>query len=161
MFVTHDGGDTWHKLSGHGLPAAGAALGKIAVGVAPSDPNRVYALIQQDTATLYRSDDGGANWTVVNRDHVMAERSPYYTRFAISPDDPNLLYFPSVSWSVSRDGGRSFDRAATSAGGDLHEVWVDPLNSNRVLTAQDSGGSISLNRWQTYFHVTLPIAQIY
>jgi photosystem II stability/assembly factor-like uncharacterized protein len=161
VFVTHNGGDTWTKLSGHGLPAADAVLGKIAVGVAPSDPNRVYALIQQDTATLYRSDNGGRNWRVVNRSHVMAERSPYYTRFAISPDDPNLLYFPSVSWSVSRDGGVSFDARATPAGGDLHEVWVDPLNSDRVLTAQDSGGSISLNRGVSYFRVVLPIAQIY
>lgn len=161
VFVTHDGGDTWHKLSGHGLPAADASLGKVAVGVAPSDPNRIYALIQQQTATLYRSDDAGRHWEVVNRNHVMAERSPYYTRFTISPDDPNLLYFPSVSWSVSRDGGHSFDTHATSAGGDLHEVWVDPLNANRILTAQDSGGTISLNRGVTYFHVTLPIAQIY
>ncbi|HXR96965.1 MAG TPA: hypothetical protein VN709_03895 [Terriglobales bacterium] len=161
VYVTHDGGTTWNKLSGHGLPAADAPIGKVAVGVAPSDPNRVYALLQQSTATLYRSDDAGRNWTVVNRSHVTAERSPYYTRFTISPDDPDLLYFPSVSWSVSRDGGHTFDATATSAGGDLHEVWVDPLNANRVMTAQDSGGSISLNRGASYYHVTLPIAQIY
>lgn len=162
VFVSHDGGSTWNRIVGHGLPPnADGPIGKVAVGVAPSNPKRVYALLQQDTAVLYRSDDGGYNWTAVNRDHAIAERSPYYTRFGISPDDENLLYFPSVSWSVSRDGGLTIDRTATPAGGDLHDVWIDPLDPNRVMTAQDSGASISMNRGLTYDHVSLPIAQIY
>ena len=105
VYVTHDGGATWTKIAGHGLPAADYPIGKVAVGIAPSNPNRVYALVQDDAPGLYRSDDRGATWQLVNQSHVTDERSPYYTRFAISPDDENLLYFPSVSFSMSRDGG--------------------------------------------------------
>lgn len=161
VFVTHDGGDRWQRLSGNGLPPAGANLGKIAVRVAPSDPERVYALIQEDTARFYRSDNGGSAWTLVNQSHKLSERSPYYTNFRVSPDDPNLLYFVSVSWTVSRDGGRHFDQDATVAGHDLHDVWIDPENPNRLMVADDGGGAISLNRGRSYFQVVLPIAQLY
>jgi len=161
VYVTHDGGATWKKLSGHGLPDADHPVGKVAVGIAPSDSNRVYALIQDSTANLYRSNDGGQNWTLVNQTHLTSERSPYYTRFGISPDDPDLLYFPSVSWSVSRDGGLTLARDITRAGGDNHDVWIDPLNPNRILDANDQGVNISLNRGKTYDHITLPIAQVY
>ncbi len=65
----------------------------------------MYALIQDTTPSLYRSKDGGATWTLVNESHLPSERSPYYTRMGVAPDNPDLLYFPSVSWSVSRDGG--------------------------------------------------------
>lgn len=161
VYVTHDGGATWKKLSGHGLPAADHPVGKVAVGIAPSDSNRVYALIQDATPSLYRSNDGGENWALVNQTHLTSERSPYYTRFGISPDDPNLLYFPSVSWSVSRDGGLTLAHDITRAGGDNHDVWIDPLNPNRILDANDQGVNISLNRGKTYDHITLPIAQVY
>jgi photosystem II stability/assembly factor-like uncharacterized protein len=161
VYVTHDGGATWKKLSGHGLPEADHPLGKVAVGVALSDSSRVYALIQDATPSLYRSNDGGANWTLVNQTHLTSERSPYYTRFAISPDNPDLLYFPSVSWSVSKDGGASLAGDIMRAGGDNHDVWIDPLNPNRVLDANDQGVNISLNGGKTYDDITLPIAQLY
>jgi photosystem II stability/assembly factor-like uncharacterized protein len=160
VFVTHDGGDTWTRLSGRGLPPAGANLGKIAVRVAPNNGQRVYALIQEDTARFYRSDDGGKSWRLVNESHRLSERSPYYTNFRVSPDDEDLLYFVSVAWTVSRDGGRTFAEV-TSAGGDLHDVWIDPKNPNRVMVADDGGGGISLNRGKTYQSVNLPIAQLY
>ena len=161
VYVTHDGGATWKKLSGHGLPDADHPLGKVAVQVAPSDSSRVYALIQDSTPSLYKSNDGGATWTLVNENHLTSERSPYYTRFGIAPDNPDLLYFPSVSWSVSRDGGKTLADDAVPAGGDNHDVWIDPLNPERVLDANDQGANVSLNRGKTYEHITLPNAQVY
>jgi photosystem II stability/assembly factor-like uncharacterized protein len=183
VYVTRDGGATWSKLAGHGLPAADYPLGKIAVGVAPSDGNRVYAMVQDVRPGLYRSNDKGASWTLVNQAHEIAERSPYYTRFTISPDDENLLYFPSVSFTMSLDGGttvfqpgrggagrgRAEGAGGTpapgaglqSAGGDNHDVWIDPTNANRVLVANDAGVSISSNRGATYQRFLLPISQVY
>ncbi len=161
VYVSRDGGHTWKRLTGNGLPAEDELVGKTAVVVAPSNSNRVYALIEQDPPGLYRSNDGGRTWKLVNQEHVICERAPYYTRFAVSPDDENRLYFASVSWSVSVDGGDSLLPDATSGGYDNHDIWIDPEIPDRVLVAFDGGASISLNRGETYRQIVLPIAQMY
>ena len=161
VYVTHDGGANWHKIVGHGLPDSDHPVGKVAVAVAPSDSSRVYALIQDTTPGLYRSDDFGENWKLVNQAHILTERSSYYTRVGVSTDNPELLYFPSVSWSVSRDGGSTLAEDAVPASGDNHDVWIDPLNPERILDASDGGANFSLNRGKSYERVTLPIAQVY
>jgi photosystem II stability/assembly factor-like uncharacterized protein len=180
VYISHDGGDSWHKIAGHGLPAANHAVGKVAVGIARSNPERAYALIEDTTPGFYRSDDGGAHWTLMNRLHVSDERAPYYTNFTIAPDNQNLLYFPSVSFSVSMDAGKTLIQPSFgffpggrgrggignytgqgSPGGDNHEVWIDPTDANHILVANDSGLSISLNHGVTYQHLVLPIAQVY
>src|SRR5215831_7908817 len=118
VYVTRDGGATWNRIAGHGLPAADHPLGKIAVAVAQSNPDRVYALVQDAPAPgLYRSNDRGATWELVNQSHLPAERSPYYTRMAVSPDDENLLYFPVVAFTMSRDGGTTVFGAGGGGGG--------------------------------------------
>ena len=192
VYVTRDAGATWNKISGHGLPASDHPLGKTAVAVAPSNPNRVYALVQDAPAPgLYRSNDRGATWQLVNQSHLPAERSSYYTRMAVSPDDENLLYFPSVTFTMSRDGGTTVFAAGggggggaaaagggrgrggaadagapatqpiAAPGGDNHDVWIDPTNANRVLVANDAGVAVSDNRAASYRHFLLPISQVY
>jgi len=160
VFLTRDGGDTWTRLAGAGLPEAGTAVGKVAVAIAPSDPDRMYALLEEADPTFYRSDDGGAHWRVVTRNHDIAERAPYYTRFAVSPDDPERLYFVSVRFSVSTDGGATLE-SGYGAGGDNHDIWIDPLDPDRYMVAHDGGVSITLNRGDSYRRVVLPIAQMY
>ncbi|MDH4043446.1 MAG: glycosyl hydrolase [Gemmatimonadota bacterium] len=160
VFITRDAGDTWTRLVGHGLPKAGSDVGKVAVAIAPSDPGRMYALLEQADPTLYRSDDGGASWRIVTRNHDIAERAPYYTRFAVSPDDRDRLYFVSVRFSVSKDGGATLV-SGYGAGGDNHDIWIDPRNPDRYMVAHDGGVSITLNRGESYRRIVLPIAQMY
>ncbi|HVH10015.1 MAG TPA: hypothetical protein VM736_09475 [Gemmatimonadales bacterium] len=161
LWVSRDGGVTWKRLAGHGLPEATHVVGKVAVAVAASNPNTVYALIEDQDPTLYRSDDRGLTWRVVSRNHDMAERAPYYVRFAVAPDDPERLYFVSVRFSVSRDGGQTLNRISYQAGGDNHDVWIDPENPARFMIAHDGGASITLNRGATFARIVLPIAQMY
>ena len=166
LYVSRDGGDTWTQLSGHGLPRAPHVVGKVAVAIAQSLPTRWYALVQDSQPTLYRSNDAGVSWTMVSHDHMMLQRDSYYVNFGVSTTDPDRLYFVSPNYTISLDGGKTFLRPGGengfgSAGGDNHDIWVDPENSNRILVANDAGLSVSLDGSRSFEHIRLPIAQVY
>lgn len=164
VYVSHDAGATWQKLTGHGLPTANQVLGKVAVHIAPSNPERVYALIEESvTPRFYRSNDGGKTWAMVHEGHAISMRSPYFNHFAVDPKNENKIIFIAVHYSVSLDGGHTLRPLKLSeiAGGDMHEVWFDPDNPNRIMIADDAGASISLNGGESWEKIVLPIAGIY
>lgn len=158
VFMSKDGGTTWKRLTGHGLPEP--PLGKIAVAVAQNNSKRVYALIETgQRGSLWRSDDGGENWKMVSHNRLLNERPHYYTRMAVSPDDYNEVYFPSNSMSVSYDGGET--SALIRWGGDNHDMWIDPTNADRMMIGNDMGVMITTNHGKGWNRVILPIAQMY
>ncbi len=160
VYRSTDGGESWEPLASRGLPGgANNPVGKTAVAIAPSQPDVVYALFEIDSPALYRSEDFGNTWTLQTRNHDIAERAPYYTRMAVSPANPDELYFASVRFSTSTDGGKTLKR--TPAGGDNHDIWLDPTNADRMMVAHDGCASITLNHGKSYQRVVLPIAQMY
>jgi photosystem II stability/assembly factor-like uncharacterized protein len=176
LFNTADGGETWKRIEGHGLPAS--PMGKIAVSFAPNDQRRVYALIETGQGgSLWRSDSGGAEWTLVNSSRLLNERPHYYTRMLVMPDNANEVYFPSNEISATFDGGFTSDHmhcpgdnpaAEASAttrggncGGDNHDMWADPKNPSRMMIGSDGGVLISTERGRSWTEVRLPIAQMY
>jgi len=170
LFKSIDGGATWKRLEGHGLPKP--PVGRIAVRVAQRDSERVYALIETgdgvpidgkttQSGQLWRSDDGGENWQLVNSDRQIRGRTHYYTREEIAPDNENEVYFFSAAFSRTLDGGHTLTNMPAGPGGDNHEMWIDPTNGDRMAVVNDGGVSISVNRGHTWDHVQLPIAQIY
>jgi photosystem II stability/assembly factor-like uncharacterized protein len=170
LFKSTDAGVTWKRLEGHGLPHS--PVGRIAVRVAKKDSNRVYAEIETGDGVpqpnspgqlgqLWRSDDGGENWEMVNSDRQLRGRTHYYTRMEVAPDNENEVFFFSAAFSRTLDGGHTLTNMPSSPGGDNHEMWIDPTNGDRMAVVNDSGVSISVNRGNSWNHVNLPIAQIY
>src|SRR5262245_53435841 len=139
LFMSRDGGVTWTKLTGHGLPAR--PVGKVMPAIAHSNPRRVYAAIETgdgiplkgqetDRGQLWRSDDGGENWKMVNADRNVLGRTAYYGRMAVSTDNENETYFLNASFSKSIDGGATLvaTQGLEAPGGDHHDMWIDPTN---------------------------------
>lgn len=158
VYVSRDGGDSWSKIEGHGLPEF--EVGKVDVAVAPSNSKRVYALIETgDRGSLWRSDDGGQEWKVVNYSRRINERPHYYTRMAIASDDENTVYFPCNQMYVTYDGGETIENF--SGGGDNHDMWVDPLNAERMMIGNDGGISLTTTRGREWSRIKLPTGQMY
>jgi photosystem II stability/assembly factor-like uncharacterized protein len=172
LFVSRDGGASWKKLSGRGLPTR--QTGKFALAIPRTNSNRIYALIETgdgvpvngqetDRGKLWRSEDGGENWRLVSYDRSLGGRTHYYFRVEASPDNENETYFLTAGFTVSLDGGATTRTGAgfTSPGGDNHDIWIDPTDANRMAVANDGGVSISVNRGRTWDRIQLPIAQMY
>ncbi len=158
VYVSRDGGNTWKEIKGHGLPHP--PVGKIDVAVAPSNPERVYALIQTaQQGSLWRSDDGGHRWHVENYSRLLTERAGYSVRLAVSPTDEDKIYVASNGFYVSGNGGQTFREVPW--GGDNHDIWIDPTNARRIAISDDGGADISTNGGRGWHRVSLPIGQMY
>jgi len=157
VYVSRDGGSTWHHMTA-GLPHS--PVGKIDVAVAPSNSDRVYALIQTaDQGSMWRSDDGGTNWRVVNWDRALIGRAGYYIHLAVSPTNENEVFVSNSSFHVSLDGGETF--RPQPWGGDNHDIWWDKTNPDRFVITHDGGLSITTSHGRGFNRVPLPIGQMY
>jgi photosystem II stability/assembly factor-like uncharacterized protein len=158
LHVSRDGGTTWKEITGSGLPEG--TIGRVAVAIAPSDSNRIYALIETEDEGLWRSDDGGETWKHVNHDHSLLNRPHYYTRCIVAPNDADEVYFPATRFHMTLDGGETIKRF-DPIGGDHHDMWIDPTMPDRMMVGNDDGVSISINGGQSWIGGRLPIAQMY
>ncbi|HSR16296.1 MAG TPA: hypothetical protein VLL51_11115, partial [Gemmatimonadales bacterium] len=172
LFTSTDGGITWTRITGSELPKK--PVGKVTLAIAPTNPQRVFALIETgdgipwdgqptEDGQVWRSDDGGRTWALINRDRNAMGRPHYYSRMAVSTGNENELYFLTASYSKSIDGGATIEvqRGQQAPGGDHHDIWIDPTSPERMIVAHDQGLSITQNRGQTWFRQRLLNAQIY
>jgi hypothetical protein len=159
LFVSRDGGDTWKKIEGKGLPEG--VTGKIAVDVAPSDPRRVYALIEAEKGGLFRSEDGGENWKLVNGERYLLIRPWYFTHLSVDPTNADVVWAPSLQMLKSIDGGATFKTVKDIHHGDHHDVWFDPANSKRIIASNDGGVDVSVDGGESWYAPPLPISQFY
>jgi len=140
LYKSTDGGETWINLTRNpGMPTSGA-IGRIGVTVSGADSNRVYALVENDNGGLFVSDDAGATWTLVNSERQIRQRAFYYTHLTADPQNKDLVYLLNVGTFISADGGKTMSRFA---GGDSHDLWIDPNDPEHVMHASDGGGAIT------------------
>ncbi|HZO95190.1 MAG TPA: hypothetical protein VFB22_15700 [Candidatus Baltobacteraceae bacterium] len=161
LWKSSDGGLTWTQLRGNGFPADG--LGKIGLAVAPSEPNRVYAIVDAKQGGLYRSDDAGATWKLMDSDRRLWSRGWYFCHVTVDPKDAGVVYVSDTSVYRSSDGGASFTAVKGSPDGDdFHQPWVDPLDPQHLAVASDQGTAISVDggaTWSSWFNQ--PTGQFY
>lgn len=169
LFVTYDGGENWKRLGEEqGLPTGD--LGRIGIAISPSDPNRIYAKIEAEKNALYRSDDGGYFWYLVNDNPRFVNNRPFYFQeLAVDPADPNRLYNIYQPLTISLDGGKTFESepmipADETKGihADFHAFWANPYDPKHIVIGGDGGLGISRDHGKSwYFPETIPVAQFY
>ena len=183
LYKSTDGGDSWHKLAG-GLPTDDF-VGKIGIAVAPSNPNRLWAVVddlgvavakpirggggapaarQAPTGGgIYISEDAGATWKLVNSEQRLWGRGWYFGAVAVDPANPDRAYVINTGTYMTTDGGKTFVPVKGSPGGDDdHQMWINPRDGNRLVLSTDQGTVVSVDgaqTWTTWYNQ--PTAQIY
>jgi photosystem II stability/assembly factor-like uncharacterized protein len=163
LYKSNDGGTTWQPLT-DGLPTPEQGLGRIGIGMAPSDPRRIYALVDAPRqGGLYRSDDAGKTWRQINPDSRLWSRGSDFAEVKVDPKNPDRVYVANIAFYRSDDGGQSFRCVKGAPGGDdYHTIWINPDNPDVILLATDQGATITVNAGQTWSSwLNQPTAQFY
>jgi photosystem II stability/assembly factor-like uncharacterized protein len=160
IWKSTDGGETWKNIStAKGLPKG--LWGIVGVTVAPSNTDKIYALIENKDGGLFVSTDGGESWVLQSSDNNIRQRAWYYSKVFIDPKNENHVYVLNVNFLKSTDGGKTFKNINTPHG-DHHDLWIDPEDGNRMIIGDDGGGQVSFdggNNFSTYQNQ--PTAQFY
>jgi photosystem II stability/assembly factor-like uncharacterized protein len=163
LYKSTDGGNTWKQLV-QGLPGAKEGLGRIGVGISPSNPQRLYATVDSRVNSgVYRSDDGGESWKLTTNDRRIYGRGSDFAEIRVHPKNPDVVYSANVASYRSDDGGYTWTSFKGAPGGDdYHRIWINPLQPDIMLFAADQGAIVTVNggkTWSTWYNQ--PTAQLY
>jgi photosystem II stability/assembly factor-like uncharacterized protein len=164
LYRSTDGGTNWRPLT-KGLPSTADGLGRIGLGIAPSDSRRMYAIVEAPARLggLYRSDDAGESWRRVNNENRVWGRASDFAEVKVHPKNPDVVFVANTSTYRSTDGGQNFTAIKGAPGGDdYHRVWINPENPDIIALASDQGATISVNAgetWSSWYNQ--PTAQFY
>ena len=161
LFKSTDGGETWTEITRRpGLPSG--VVGRIGVDVSGADPNRVYALVENENGGLFSSDNGGNTWTLVNSNRSIRQRAFYYTHITADPKNRDVIYALNTSLFKSTDGGKTLTNVGGGTHGDHHDLWIDPDNPQHLVNGNDGGGTVSMQGGSgTWSNQNFSTAQFY
>lgn len=147
IYRSTDGGVNWTPLTGHGLPSG--VLGRIGLAVSGADGNRVYAIVEAARGGVFRSDNGGDSWQLMDADHSLTQRAWYFHHIFADPKNADVLYVLNTGILKSVDGGRTF-AGMRGTHGDNHGFWIDPTNSDWIINSNDGGAAITHDGGRTW-----------
>lgn len=161
LWKSTDSGETWKEISKNkGFPTD--TLGIIGVTVSPANSDRVWAIVEnKDKGGVYRSDDGGESWTLINSERKLRQRAWYYTRIYADPTDEDVMYVLNVRYHKSTDGGKTYE-TYNAPHGDHHDLWIAPEDPQRMIIGDDGGAQVTYDggeTWSTYHNQ--PTSQFY
>jgi photosystem II stability/assembly factor-like uncharacterized protein len=164
LFKSSDGGTTWRQI-GTGLPTGAEGLGRLGLGMSPSMPSRIYAVVSapEPKVGIYRSDDAGENWTRVNSDARLAGRDGDFDEVKVDPKNADVVYVANVMTWRSVDAGKTFAEFRGAPGGDDYQrFWINPNDPNILLITSDQGAVVTVNGGKTFSSwYNQPTAQMY
>ena len=188
VYRSDDRGENWKRLGGGLLEKN---VDRVAIDVAASKAGVVYALMadrsspnlarRRNASILFRSEDHGETWKRTSDDYVPTYIGWDFCDLRVAPDDENRVYVGGLRLIVSEDGGKTFQGEGGFAINkkkdevfrlhphrgvgmhlDVHDIWIDPENPERVFLGNDGGLYVSLDRAKSWLHLnSLPIAEFY
>ncbi len=159
LYKSTDDGANWKHLEGHGLPSG--VLGRIGLSVSGADGNRVYAIIEAGKGGIYRSEDAGETWNLINPDHRFTQRAWYFHHIFADPKSVDTVYVLNTAVYRSTDGGHTFN-VIRAPHGDNHGLWIDPTHPEWMINSNDGGATVTHDggrSWTTQGNQ--PTAQFY
>jgi photosystem II stability/assembly factor-like uncharacterized protein len=160
LFKSTDGGETWTELTRRpGLPQSGL-VGKIGISVSRANPNLVFAMVENEHGGLFKSEDAGATWALVNDSHSIRQRAFYYTHVFADTKDTSVVYMENTSLFRSTDGGKTL-KTIPGTHGDFHDLWIDPDNAAHLVVGNDGGGAVSTTAGAQWTAEYFPTEQFY
>ncbi|HJT30011.1 MAG TPA: hypothetical protein VJ784_21520 [Pyrinomonadaceae bacterium] len=160
IFKSVDGGTTWTGIS-EGIPLEGR--GHIGIAVAPTNRNRLYAVVDAKDGGVFISNDAGATWTRLSNDKRLWDRGWYFEKVTVDPKNADVVYVMNTSMYRSTDAGKTWTPIKGAPGGDdYHQLWINPDDPKRMIVASDQGTIVTVDgaaTWSSWYNQ--PTAQIY
>jgi photosystem II stability/assembly factor-like uncharacterized protein len=159
LYKSVDGGDTWKLISENpGMPKG--IKGKMICTVSALNPNKVWAIVENENGGVFTSNDGGETWGVASKMNDLTQRPWYFSQIFADPKNENVLYVLNVEFFKSIDGGYSWNRVGNRHG-DNHDMWINPENSNNWIMGDDGGPQVTFDAGKNFSDIDLPTGQFY
>ena len=174
IWRSDDGGESWTRLSGNGLPRG--TMGRVALAMTPADPDVLYAQIEvaadrEEPLTdeeraewerlddedalppdpqyngIWRSSDKGMSWEFRSNENG---RPMYFSQIRVDPTNPDIVYVVDQRVHKSRDGAQTFEVLDGYGHVDQHALWINPEDSDHLILGNDGAVDVSYDQGETW-----------